>query len=36
VLIAAARAARWLIDRQRLKDWEANWACVGPQWTRHG
>jgi hypothetical protein len=34
VLLALARAVRALIDRRRLRGWEADWAAVGPQWSR--
>jgi hypothetical protein len=34
VVLGLAHAARLLLDRNRLKQWEAGWACVGPQWTR--
>jgi hypothetical protein len=34
VLLCLAWAGRWVLDRRRLADWEAAWACVGPQWTK--
>lgn len=34
LLLCLAAAARWLLDRRRLADWEAAWTAVGPQWTR--
>lgn len=34
LLLCLAAAARWLLDRRRLADWEAAWTTVGPQWTR--
>jgi len=34
VLLCLARAGQWVLDRRRLADWEAEWATVGPQWTR--
>jgi hypothetical protein len=33
-VLGLAHVARLLLDRNRLKQWEAGWACVGPQWTR--
>lgn len=27
-------AARRLLDRRRLRGWEAEWAVFGPRWTR--
>jgi hypothetical protein len=35
VLLAVAFVVRWLLDRRRLRDWEAGWASTGPRWTRH-
>ena len=34
VLGAVASVGYWLLDRRRLAGWEADWNCVGPQWTR--
>lgn len=34
VLLCVADVARWLLDRRRLAGWEAEWAAVGPRWTR--
>ncbi len=34
VVAGLARAARWLLDRQRLATWAAEWAATGPQWAR--
>jgi hypothetical protein len=33
-VLGLAHAARLLLDRKRLKQWETGWASVGPQWTR--
>jgi hypothetical protein len=35
VLFGLGRLVRWLMDRRRLAGWEANWASIGPRWTRH-
>lgn len=35
VLLCLACAVRWLLNRRRLRDWEADWASIGPRWTRH-
>src|SRR5262249_9345182 len=35
VLLTVAFAVRWLLNRRRLRDWEAGWASIGPRWTRH-
>jgi hypothetical protein len=34
VLGAVACVGHWLLDRRRLAGWEADWNCVGPQWTK--
>jgi hypothetical protein len=34
VLGAVASVGRWLLDRRRIAGWEADWNCVGPQWTK--
>jgi len=34
VLAAAARVARWVLDRRRLASWETAWRVVGPQWSQ--
>jgi hypothetical protein len=34
VLLCLACAGRWMLERRRLADWEAEWAAVGPVWTR--
>jgi hypothetical protein len=34
VLLCLASAGRWAIDRRRIAHWEAEWAAVGPQWTK--
>ncbi len=33
-LLLLAAAGRYLLNRRRMAGWEADWACVGPQWTR--
>jgi hypothetical protein len=35
LLFTLGRTVRWAMDRRRLAGWEANWAFVGPRWTRH-
>lgn len=35
LLFGLGRTVRWVTDRRRLAGWEANWAFVGPRWTRH-
>jgi hypothetical protein len=35
VLLIVALAVRWLLNRRRLREWEAGWASIGPRWTRH-
>jgi O-antigen/teichoic acid export membrane protein len=34
LLLCLAGAARWMLDRRRLADWEAAWTNVGPEWTK--
>ncbi len=34
VLAVVASVGKWLLDRRRLVGWEADWSCVGPQWTK--
>jgi hypothetical protein len=34
ILLGVAFLARWLLNRRRLADWEADWAAIGPRWTR--
>lgn len=34
VLEAVRRGVRRLLDRSRLHGWEAEWAQIGPRWTR--
>jgi uncharacterized membrane protein YhaH (DUF805 family) len=36
LLISLALAVRRLLDRRRLRSWEADWLLVGPQWSHHG
>jgi len=33
-LASLAAVVRWVLDRGRLADWEAEWRSVGPQWSR--
>jgi len=35
VLLLVAFGVRCLLNRRRLRDWEAGWASIGPRWTRH-
>jgi hypothetical protein len=35
LLLIVAFVARWLLNRRRLRDWEAGWASIGPRWTKH-
>ena len=35
VVLALARAARWLLNRRRLADWEAAWTRADATWSRH-
>jgi len=35
LLLLLGRAVRWLLNRRRLAAWEADWASIGPRWTRH-
>jgi hypothetical protein len=35
LLIGVALLARTLLDRRRLRDWEADWLSTGPQWSHH-
>jgi hypothetical protein len=34
VLLGVWFGARRLLDRRRLRGWEAEWAVFGPRWTR--
>jgi hypothetical protein len=34
VLLSLGSAGRWALHRRRLAGWEAEWATVGPQWTK--
>jgi hypothetical protein len=34
VLLCLMGAGRQVLDRRALAGWEADWAAVGPQWTR--
>jgi hypothetical protein len=34
LVLCLARAGRWVLDRRRLAAWEADWAAVGPLWTK--
>jgi hypothetical protein len=33
VIAAAARTARWVLDRKRIASWENGWMSVGPRWS---
>jgi hypothetical protein len=33
-LLMLAAAGRYLLNRRRMSGWEAEWASVGPHWTR--
>ena len=35
LLLAAAGLARRMLDRRRLRAWEAEWRTSGPLWSRH-
>ena len=35
VLLAAGTLARRVLDRRRLRAWEAEWRASGPQWSGH-
>ena len=35
VLLMVAFVVRWLLNRRRLREWEAGWASIGPRWSRH-
>ncbi len=35
LLSGLACAVRWLLNRRRMADWAADWASIGPGWTRH-
>ena len=35
LLMAAWALARRLLDRRRLRSWEAEWRASGPQWSGH-
>lgn len=35
VLLMVGFVVRWLLNRRRLRDWEAGWASIGPRWSRH-
>jgi hypothetical protein len=34
-LLSLAGLARWQLNRRRLARWEAEWATIGPRWSRH-
>jgi hypothetical protein len=34
LVLCLARAGRWVLDRRQLAAWEAEWAAVGPLWTK--
>ena len=35
VLLLVAFGVRCLLNRRRLREWEADWAFIGPRWSRH-
>ena len=35
VVALAGAATRWLLDRRRMADWDADWHATGPRWTTH-
>jgi hypothetical protein len=35
LLLGAAGLARWMLDRRRLRAWEAEWRTSGPLWSGH-
>jgi hypothetical protein len=35
LLLGAAGLARRMLDRRRLRAWEAEWRTSGPLWSRH-
>jgi hypothetical protein len=35
LLLVLAGVTRWLLNRRRLRAWEAAWASIGPRWTKH-
>jgi hypothetical protein len=35
LLLCMACVVRWLLNRRRLREWEADWAFIGPRWSRH-
>jgi hypothetical protein len=35
LLVAAGALARRMLDRRRLRAWEAEWRTSGPLWSRH-
>lgn len=35
LLLGLARLVRWVMDRRRLANWEADWDFTGPRWTKH-
>jgi hypothetical protein len=35
LLVGLALLGRNLLDRRRLRDWEADWLSTGPQWSHH-
>ena len=35
LLLAAGVLARRMLDRRRLRAWEAEWRASGPQWSGH-
>jgi hypothetical protein len=35
LLFCLAGVVRWVLNRRRLKAWEAAWSSIGPRWSRH-
>jgi hypothetical protein len=35
VVALAGTLTRWLLDRRRMADWDADWHATGPRWTTH-
>lgn len=34
LLLSEAAVVRWVLERRRMRDWDADWAMTEPQWTR--
>ena len=35
LLLGTAGLARRMLDRRRMRAWEAEWRASGPLWSRH-